>query len=185
MRAFANVKRGRPKRQTANDPANGPANDNEKDRGTPELQSKRAALAKGVEAAAVSHPLDLLLAHGHIDAAEHRAGWRYAGLYRRLVGRTEVSYSRLYAGLGGDGGRAGADAGGDDDLASAQILFRKAQLRLRGEGAVVAGLTERLAVFGAFPGWLLQQDAAARRERSLLRRGLQQLAQSFRSSKAR
>jgi hypothetical protein len=176
MRAFANTRRGRPKRAAAND--------NEKDAGTPELQARRAALAQGAEARAVAHPLDLLLAHGLIDAAEHRAGWRYAALYRRIVGRTDVSYGRLYDGLAGEGGRPTANAAEGEELAAAQDQFRSVQAALRSEGAVVAGLTERLAVFGVFPDWLLQQDGKAQRERSLLRNGLRQLALAFRPNKA-
>lgn len=186
MRAFATSRRGRPRRQEA-------ANDNVRDGpdlGTGELQLKRAAMARGARAEAAAHPLDLLLAHGLIDAGEQRAGWQYAALYRRVIGRTEVSYGRLYAGLAGEScGRAAvvaADvASREAELAEAQDLFRAAQRRLRGEGAVVAGITERLAVFGTFPDWLLERDATALRERRLLRKGLQQLAHVFRLKKER
>ncbi len=186
MRALVANKRGRPRRQDA-------ANDNVRnvaDLGTAELQLKRAAIARGAKAEAASHPLDLLLAHGLIDAGEQRAGWQYAALYRRVVGRTEVSYGRLYAGLAGESrGRPGAadvdTAARDAELAEAQDLFRAAQRRLRGEGAVVVGITERLAVFGVFPDWLLAQDATARRERGLLRKGLRQLADVFRLNRER
>jgi DNA-binding transcriptional ArsR family regulator len=185
MRAFIASKRGRP-RQSAHDMT--AANDNapdRTDRGTPELQLKRAAWARGVAAEAVTHPLDLLLAHGLIEAAEQRAGWHYAALYRRLVGRTEMSYGRLYAGLAGESRGRPTDIAGDpaaDEAvrAEAQRQFRAAQAALRSEGAVVAGITERLAVFGAFPDWLLSQDATALRARGLLRKGLRQLAEAFR-----
>jgi hypothetical protein len=177
MRAFVATRRGRPRKLEA-------ANDNEPDRGTAELQLKRADLARGVGAEAVAHPLDLLLAHGFIETVEQRAGLHYAALYRRVIGRTEMSYGRLYAGLAGEArGRAimPIDAASDEaDLAAAQVLFRAAQAMLRQEGAVIAGLTERLAVFGAFPDWLLATDAMAARERGLLRRGLQRLAEAFR-----
>lgn len=176
MRAFVSTRRGRPRQRAAND--------NEPDLGTAELQAKRAALARGIEAAAVSHPLDLLLARGFIDAQEHRAGWRYAGLYRQLIGRTGVSYGRLYAGLAGEPGRMPVAETDSVDLAAAQVSFRAAQAALRAEGAVVAGITERLAVFGAFPDWLLQQDAKPR-EMVLLRRGLTRLVQSFRNREGR
>jgi hypothetical protein len=189
MRAFIASKRGRPRQSTHDKPA---ANDNtpdRRDRGTPELQLKRAAWARGVAAETATHPLDLLLAHGLIDTGEHRAGWRYAALYRRLIGRTEMSYGRLYAGLAGES-RArptdeAFDPAADEALrAEAQQQFRTAQAALRGEGAVVAGVTERLAVFGAFPDWLLAKDAAALRARGLLRKGLRQLAGAFRCEKA-
>jgi len=183
MRAFVTTKRGRPRREEA-------ANDNTPDRGTAELQMKRAVLAQGAAAESATHPLDLLLAHGLIDAAESRAGRHYAALYRRVIGRTEMSYGRLYAGLAGESRGRSTDVARDPvedeaDLAIAQALFRMAQTALRSEGAVVAGITERLAVFGAFPDWLLAMDATALRERSHLRRGLQQLAYVFQSSKGR
>ena len=182
MRVFVSVRRGRPKQCAANDnePAKG-----EPDLGTLELQAKRAAVAQGVDAAAASHPLDLLLARGLIDAQAHRAGWRYAGLYRQLIGRTGVSYGRLYAGLAGEPGRMPAAETDPLDLAAAQGVFRAAQAALRAEGAVVAGITERLAVFGAFPDWLLKQDATKPREMVLLRRGLTCLVQSFRNREGR
>ena len=182
MRAFIASRRGRPRKLEA-------ANDNTPDRGTMELQMKRAVLAQGVAAEAATHPLDLLLAHGLIEAAEHRAGWHYAALYRRVIGRTEMSYGRLYAGLAGESrGRpidaAGDPASDDSERAEAQQQFRAAQAALRKEGAVVAGITERLAVFGAFPDWLLAQDATALRARGLLRKGLRQLAEAFRRETA-
>jgi hypothetical protein len=183
MRAFTVTRRGRPRKDV-------PANDNTPDRGTAELQTKRAAAARGGPGEATTHPLDMLLAHGLIDAAESSAGWHYAALYRRVIGRTEMSYGRLYAGLAGESRSRATGAPADPlaseaALAAAQALFRTAQAALRSEGAVIAGITERLAVFGAFPDWLLAKDETALHARALLRRGLQQLALVFRTSKGR
>ncbi|MBK8159449.1 MAG: hypothetical protein IPK59_12020 [Rhodospirillaceae bacterium] len=174
MKAFAATRRGRPKRVVAND--NGP-DARGRDLGTPEAQLKRAFLAQGADPVASAHPLDLLLARGFIDAAMHRAGFRYAGLYRQIIGRTEVSYGRLYDGLSGDG-RSSGDAGEVADLADRQRSFRQAQMRLRAEGPVVAGLTERLSVFGVWPDRLRQKVTLSHRELDLLRRGLARLAQA-------
>lgn len=175
MRAIVGSKRGRPKKVTA-------ANDNTlQDFGTQELQLKRATLAQGTDPATTAHPLDLLLARGLISAPAHRAGWRYAGLYRQIMGRTDVSYGRLYAGLcgvnerGEDGRAAKLDDDGDK-LRLAQQRFRHAQALLRAEGPVVAGITERLAVYGAWPDWLLGPMTPTHRELNLLRRGLGRLA---------
>ena len=168
MKAFARTRRGRPKRAAAND--------NERDPGTPEAQAKRAALAQGADPAAAAHPLDLLLAHGLIEARAYRAGWRYAGLYRRVIGRADVSFARLYDGLRGEDGRRLIPADDTVDPASAQRHFRQAQAALRQEGPVIAGITERLVVFGAWPDWLLRPTTPritrAHRELDLLRRGL-------------
>ncbi len=174
MRAFQRARRGRPPKA---------ANDNEPDRGTAELQAKRAALAQGVAAEATENPLDLLLAHGFIDAAQHRAGWRYGSLYRRLIGHGQVSYGRLYQGLTGQNGRALAARAEPDDLAAEQALFRAAQAGLRAEGAYIAAITERLAVFNAFPDWLLARDARGQRERAALVTGLKRLADAFRRNR--
>lgn len=182
MKAIIGTKRGRPRAQV-------PANDNVPDRGTAELQLKRALLARGAAAEAATQPLDLLLAHGLIDAMESRAGWHYAALYRRVMGRIDMSYGRLYAGLAGES-RGTTPAAGDlttheAELASAQALFRVAQAGLRSEGAVIGGIVDRLAVFGAFPAWLLAKDATALRERGLLRQGLQRLTEIFRVNQGR
>jgi hypothetical protein len=178
MKAITTSKRGRPK-------SIAPANDNRPDLGTQELQLKRATLAQGADPAASAHPLDLLLARGLILPQAHRAGWRYAGLYRRVIGRTDVSYGRLYAGLGGEHGggehgrgdtrRVATTEGDDNGLRLAQLNFRQAQAVLRAEGPVVAGITERLVVYGAWPDWLLAPLTRAHRELDLLRRGLGRL----------
>ncbi|MDY0872503.1 hypothetical protein [Dongia rigui] len=183
MRAFIATKRGRPRQLEA-------ANDNTPDRGTMELQMKRAVLARGVAAEAATHPLDLLLAHGRINLAEHRAGCRYAALYKQVIGPTGISYGRLYAGLAGESRGRRTDvaidpAVDDAERADAQRQFRTAQAALRSEGAVVAGITERLAVFGAFPDWLLAEHATALRARGLLRKGLRQLAEAFQRNAGR
>ena len=174
MKAFATTRRGRPKRGVANDNERDPR---APDLGTPEAQLKRAALAQGSDPLAAAHPLDLLLARGLIDGAMHRAGFRYAALYRQIIGRTEVSYGRLYDGLSGEG-RASGGAGDVPDLADRQRSFRQAQAQLRAEGPVVAGITERVAVFGAWPDWLQRNVTISHRELDLLRRGLVRLAQA-------
>lgn len=169
MKVFTSTKRGRPKRLVA-------ANDNTRDLGTQELQMKRALLAHGLDPITAAHPLDMLLARGLIDVPGHSAGWRYAGLYRRVIGRTDVSYGRLYDGLRGEDGRRVNGAGDEDDLAHAQNRFRQAQAALREEGPVVAGITERLVVFGVWPDWLLPRAPQAHPDLKLLRCGLATLA---------
>jgi len=176
MKAIVGSKRGRPKKVKA-------ANDNNpQDFGTQELQLKRATLAQGMDPAMTAHPLDLLLARGLITAQAHRAGWRYAGLYRQVMGRTEVSYGRLYESLSGETGRTQHHNGDDGDLAAAQMSFRQAQAALRAEGPVVAGITERLVVFGAWPDWLTRHVTPAHRDLDLLLRGLRRLVAGARGA---
>lgn len=173
MKAIVSTRRGRPKSIAA-------PHENGRDLGTQELQLKRAMLAQGTDPAAATHPLDLLLARGLIGRAEHRAAWRYASLYRRVIGRTEVSYGRLYDGLRGEDGQALRQIRDEDGLRLAQQHFRLAQTALRSEGPVVAGITERLAVYGAWPDWLLQPVATTHRDLDLLRRGLGRLVAALR-----
>lgn len=172
MRAFAAVKRGRPK--------SGAANDNQKlDPGTAELQMKRAQLARGLDPTACAHPLDMLFAKGWLTPAEQRAGFRYAALYRRVIGRTDVSYGRFYDGLAGTGGRSATAATDEEDLALVEARFQRAKRDLLRDGLKVALVTERVSVFGIWPGWIFaaagQEDGDCHR----LRTGLAALADSF------
>lgn len=189
MRAFARQRRGRPVK---------PANDNDpartgRDGGTAELQAKRAQMARGLDPAQCAHPLDLLLARGWVSAAEHRAGWRYAGFYRRLNGRGAVSYSRFYESFTGTGTATGTGTGSDTgaaappdeaDLALMQRQYRLAKEALLSAGERTARMTEAVSVFGIWPGFIFAADMTAgegRAEKDLasLRRGLATLARSF------
>lgn len=172
MRAFLQVARGRPKQVAAND--------NERhDTGTAELQMKRAQLARGLDPAHCAHPLDLLLAKGWIAAAEHRAGWRYAALYRRVIGRSEVSYGRFYDGMAGTGGGAGVRLD-DSDLAEITQRFQMAKRDLLRRGRGVALVTERVSVFGVWPGWTLALGQSLPAEGGRLLAGLRALDESLR-----
>lgn len=175
MKAFAGARRGRPRKM----PQGGERAD---DRGTVELQRKRAALARGADPAAVAHPLDLLLERGTIDEAAHRAGFIYAGLYRRIAGRTDVSCRRLYEGLGSGSGSAGRVAANDDDPPFPEARFRRAQRALGALGHAAFRATERVAVFAEWPGWLISGDRSVEaRDGALeIRRGLAALAQALR-----
>jgi len=187
MRAFQHSRRGRPRRAAAND--NHPAGNNPPDKhpkgarhdpGTAELQMKRAQLARGLDPALCAHPLDLLLARGWIPEAQHRAGWRYAGLYRRIHGSGAVSYNRFYEGIGGAGcDTRRAPAPDEAALAREEALYRRAKAELVAAGVPVARLTEAVCVFSVWPGFIF----AAEGERSVacarLRLGLGLLAASF------
>jgi hypothetical protein len=169
MRAFASARRGRPRKVAAEkEPAN--------DRGTVELQRKRAALARGLDPASAAHPLDLLLAQGAIDAEAHQAGLAYAGLYRRLAGRTDVSCARRYAGFGLASGSAGRTGANDNDPILPHRRFRLAQAALAAEGRAAFLLTERVAVFADWQSWLPADSAGT----ALLRRGLAALGLGLR-----
>ena len=167
MRAFAGARRGRPKNAAAND----------NDRGTPELQMQRARVTRGLDPAASAHPLDLLLAKGWIELQEQAAGLRYAARYRRLHGRVTVSYGRFYDGMIGGGEAARAD--GEDDLVRAERRFCEAKVDLAAAGLRVQRVTEAVAVFGCWPGWLFATAGAQHGDCRLLRDGLAALRQSF------
>ena len=167
MRAFAQARRGRPKNAAAND----------NDRGTPELQMQRALMTRGLDPSASAHPLDLLLAKGWIEPQEQAAGLRYAALYRRLHGRVTVSYGRFYDGMIGGGETARVDD--EDALARAERRFRDAKVDLVAAGMRVQRVTEGVAVFGCWPGWLFVKAGSQHGDCRLLRDGLATLRQSF------
>jgi hypothetical protein len=177
MRAFEQTRRGRPKRAAAND--NGIR---EKDGGTAELQAKRARLARGLDPVLCAHPLDLLAARGWIAEAEQRAGWRYAGLYRRVNGRVSVSYGRFYAGFSGGGGAAAGRPAADlDEAEQARLeqLYRRAKAHLLAAGDRVARLTEAVSVFAVWPGFVFARDGASSADCQRLRCGLAALDDGF------
>ena len=172
MRAFAGARRGRPKNAAANDNDCG-----DNDGGTPELQMQRALVTRGLEPAASAHPLDLLLAKGWIEGSEQAAGLRDAALYRRLHGRVTVSYGRFYDGMIGGGEAARIDD--EDDLARAERRFRDAKATLIAAGARVQRVTEGVAVFSCWLGWLFAKGGAQHGDCRHLREGLATLRQSF------
>ncbi|MBL8709832.1 MAG: hypothetical protein JNL25_11610 [Rhodospirillaceae bacterium] len=191
MRAFGCVRRGRPKQAAANDNVRKEgvrkegARKEERDCGTAELQMKRAQLARGLDPAAAAHPLDLLLAKGWVSEAAHRAGWRYAALYRQAIGRTAVSYGRFYDGLVGTSGRSASGVASDEaDRARNESRFRRAKRDLLRTGAATAAATERLVVFGCWPDWLLLPDGIARPDGRRVLAGLAALLASFSGHKA-
>lgn len=58
------------------------------DRGTPELQARRARLVGEGDQSLASYPLGVLLANGDIGEDAHQAACRYAWLYGFVFGRT-------------------------------------------------------------------------------------------------
>ncbi len=142
MRAFTGAGRaGRPK--TARDTA---------DCGTPEIQARRRKLAQGGDPALSEYPLGLLLGRALVSEDQHWAGCRYGMLYRLSVGRTQVTYNRLYAALAGGG--AAPDGFEATDLAEAREKFLAAKRHLLQAGAISARTVEDLAVFHAWPEFL-------------------------------
>ncbi len=76
------------------------------DRGTPEIQARRAALAGGSDPALAEHPLGLMLARALISPEQYEAGCHYAALYARAVARPNLSVAALYRRLLAEPGRA-------------------------------------------------------------------------------
>ena len=143
MRAIVATKRGRPRKALP-----------QQDDGTPELRAHRQALA-GREATAAEHPLALMLARGLISAEHYDAGQRYAALYRQSVGRTQISYNRLYEELAGRFGRQTLRRE-EADMAAARRLYLAAKADLLAAGARICRATEALVVFGDWPPFLLR-----------------------------
>jgi hypothetical protein len=167
MKAFAAIRRGRPpKAAAANDNAdNAQKGRNTRDEGTPELRRMRAILAGSADTAASVHPLALMLAKDLISEDQHRAGWRFAALYRLGVGRTDISYRRLYEGLAGESG-AGRAIIDEVFLARARERYLVARRTLEKEGRAVTRDTENMAVFGIFPDFLFRLQPTKRNKDS-------------------
>ncbi len=131
------AKRGRP-------PGGQPAFD----RGTPELQARRARLAGRGGEALTAYPLGVLLANGDIGEDAHEAGCRYAWLYGFVFGRTGAAgQSWLHA-------PKGEPREFPHEIAAAiERDFRAAAALLAQNGAGKT-LLEELVVFGREPRWM-------------------------------
>jgi hypothetical protein len=118
------------------------------DRGTPELQARRARLAGNGDLALASYPLGVLLANGEIGDDAHEAGCRYAWLYGFVFGRTGAA-GRGWMGAPKDEPRElpqqVAAAIESDFRAAAAMLARKPE----GKRAL-----EEIVVFGREPRWM-------------------------------
>lgn len=154
------AKRGRPKSRRE-----GP------DYGTPELQAKRAKLAKGGDPALTEYPLGILLARGRIDRDQHQAGCMYAYLYGKAVGRTVE--------LG-----TGEPVGGEMDEETASKLRARyldcKNLLLR-HGRRVADAVDNVAVYRRLPRWFwtTRPRPSDQRDYEALTTGLTALAEAL------
>jgi hypothetical protein len=130
------------------------------DRGTPEQQDRRAWLVQGGRLELAAYPLGVLLANGAISEDEHKAGCRYAWLYRLAFGRVSIaaaSYELL-----GDGASYHEDEAWLRDraaelsrLQSALGCFMTPTGPKTAIGRQVKRLVDELAVFGKAPRWML------------------------------
>ena len=118
------------------------------DRGTPELQARRARLAGGGDPELVSYPLGILLANGDIGEDAHQAGCRYAWLYGFVHGRTGAA-ARSWLGA-----PKGEPRDFPYDIAAAiQVDLRAAAALLAGVPAGKPAL-EDVIVFNREPRWM-------------------------------
>lgn len=118
------------------------------DRGTPELQARRARLGGNAGQALVSYPLGILLANGDIGEDAHQAGCRYAWLYGFVFGRTGAagqSWAHAPKGAPRDYPREVAEAIERDFRAAAALLAIRANTKRQ---------LEELVVFGREPHWM-------------------------------
>lgn len=118
------------------------------DRGTPELQARRARLASRGGDALTAYPLGVLLANGDIGEDAHEAGCRYAWLYGFVFGRTGP------AGQSWVNAPRGEPREFPHEIAAAiERDFRAAATCLAQNGAGKT-LLEELVVFGREPRWM-------------------------------
>jgi hypothetical protein len=128
------------------------------DRGTPEIQARRAALAGGSDPALAEHPLGLMLARALISPEQYEAGCHYAALYARAVARPNLSVAALYRRLLAESGQGKEIE--EADLEKIQALYRKGKASLIAAGRGVAMATENVAVFGRLPRFLFRLTGA-------------------------
>jgi hypothetical protein len=158
---------GRPSRREAPAP----------DRGTPEVQARRAMLAAGGDPALTESPLGLLRLRGQISADQQEAGSRYACLYRQAVARPHLSYERVYRELLSSPG--GGEERPEERQAQMEALYRAAKRRLLKAGRPAAEITEEVAVFGRLPPTLagpVLLGPVGRAQLAALRAGLDALS---------
>jgi hypothetical protein len=131
------VRRGRP-------PVTRPAID----RGTPEIQARRARLANGGDEALTAYPLGILLANGDIGEEAQQAGCRYAWLYGFVLGRTGAAARSWMNAPKGDARELPprVAAAIEADFRAAAHLLARHPRRKR--------LLEDLVVFGTEPRWM-------------------------------
>ena len=134
------------------------------DRGTPEVQARRALQARGGGPALTEYPLGIMLLRGLITREQHGSGCVYANLYRVVIGRGQVSYSAFYLAMVGAIGLT--DTPDEATLVGLQQLFRQGKERLLAAGRRVCDATENLVVFQRPARFL---DGARRRPVSALR----------------
>jgi hypothetical protein len=118
------------------------------DRGTPELQARRAWLAGEGDAALASYPLGVLLANGDIGDDAHEAACRYAWLYGFVFGRTGA------AARGWMGAPKGEPREFPEQLAAAIESDLRAAAALLATKPDGKRALEEIVVFGRQPRWM-------------------------------
>ncbi len=118
------------------------------DRGTPELQARRARLVGQGDQSLASYPLGVLLANGDIGEEAHQAACRYAWLYGFVLGRTGAA-ARAWMGA------PAAEAREFPEALAADIEsdFRAAAGALAASPAGKRAL-ENLVIFSGEPRWM-------------------------------
>ncbi|HEX2581245.1 MAG TPA: hypothetical protein VHL08_04645 [Dongiaceae bacterium] len=141
MRAFSVVKRGRPRQESG------------RDEGTPELRSRKQALAAGSDPRLSESPLGILLSRALITASQHEAGEFYARLYRYAAsGPVHLSSGRHYETLGGAPRRYGRAAANDNEADERnEERFSAARAALAKAGRLSRDLVETVAVYESWP----------------------------------
>ena len=142
-----------------------------KDRGTNELQKRRAWLAGQGDPNQTSYPLGVLLANGAIEEAEHKAGCEYAWLHAVVFGRMSVAAAQME--------RLGRSYQGDwnDEWLAARVIDLKDMVMKLSPARMKMAL-DNLVVYERAPRFMLPvfQRPSDVRESALIREGLQLLA---------
>lgn len=118
------------------------------DRGTPELQARRARLVRQGDQSLASYPLGVLLANDDIGEDAHQAACRYAWLYGFVFGRTGPA-ARAWAGAPADEPREFPEA-----LAAEIEADFRAAANLLAENPAGKRALEEIVIFNSEPRWM-------------------------------
>lgn len=145
-----------------------------RDRGTPELQSRRAHLAGQGDPALTTFPLGVMLANGLIGQDEYKAGCRYAYLHAVVFGKDHLVGAREYERVE----RGRLPEMDDEDFAELQAEVIRAVV---GMTYASKAALEAAVVYEKMPPWLVPSWPTEEHVRyaAYFRAGLNWLAQGF------
>ena len=162
-------KRGRKRKPGPREPSDRPQRA-PTDRGSPELQARRAWLTpEGGDLNMSAHPIGILHINGAIDGRQYELVCRYAWLYTVLIGKPSAaaaSYERM--------DRRTPREISDEQLIELEAEYHEVRARLKRMEPKGKEVLDAIAIYGQVPPWLGPCIPTARdaEEGALLKRAL-------------